>query len=270
MAGLPDIWNAPPYHETECERAERIGHDELYEALHCNTGGRPTEADRGMPLNLPGLFRGVGQLIGGASDIARDIARFGQPSTQIVPIPNPGMSGADVSPLPPPSGGGGQRTAPATPNLMIGRPDIQFAVTRPRVRDVISDALPETRPFLDFGNVDSPNIGTGAQRRAFLLRIVAQETFGRRSLSYSAFKRVVRDLGPEAAKDYMNLTDESMWTILANPPKRRGPYISTRIVNRACTTLRRAERIAGKCKVPSRRRAPPRRRASAVTQISNK
>lgn len=96
----------------------------------------------------------------------------------------------------------------------------------------------------DFGAIDVPSAKTGAAQRALLLRIVAVETFGRKTLTYSAFKRVVKDLGAEDAQRYMNLLDESMLTILANPPKRRGPFVSAKMVNRCATVIRRAKRLS--------------------------
>ncbi len=216
-----------------------------------------------VPIRLGGIFGGISEAIRGAGAIAQQIGNFGRP-TAMVPVQYPGPQYYSPHIMP-------SYTAPSSPtvNQPVGpMPSIWPGwVGQPGRPDatLVRSNLEERRRF-QFGDIDSPGTGTGPQKRDFILRTIAYETFGRKTLSYSAFKRIVRDLGPENAQEYMNLDDSAMWTVLANPPKRRGPFISARIVNRACSTLRRAERITKNCKTPTRRRRTASRRTS-VTQI---
>lgn len=223
------------------------------------TGEEPFPVS-GIPQRMPahgGFFGDIGRAIFGrdasGSDIFGDVLRF---AGDLIGRPDDG----ETSVVP-----GGNGRAPSR-TIDIGRPDAVFTQV---------SALPERGEGIfnvDVGEIDLPPQDlTTAQIRAFLLR-EAGRAIGKKRIDYSTFKRLVKDLGVEAARQRLNLDETSMMFLLASPPKRRGRGISAASLRNVTRTLGKLNtvnrRVAEACRGTYPRRTTSRRSAASGTRIT--
>lgn len=120
------------------------------------------------------------------------------------------------------------------------------------------------RPFFDFGEVDLKSGLTPAAQREFLLSqaglaIGQIGRNGRGRMSYRQFKALVKDMGAEQAREFLNLDQTSFAFLLINAPKRRGKALTAkqaRDSRQFACRVQRFVKAAGLSNTGTRRRAP--------------
>jgi len=185
-----------------------------------------------VPFNLGNFLTNAGTIAGGIGQIFQGISGGG---ATIDPVPT-------VSP---------PRQAAVSPPSQVPGPQFRDQLvapwnpTGPQFQETFTPtfalATPD-RPFTDFGEVDLYSGLTTAQQRAYLLR-EAGRNIGKKRISYAEFKNLVKILGPEAARQRLNLDEQSMVFLLASPPKRRGKGISASQIRNVRNTVNRMNRF---------------------------
>lgn len=218
----------------------------------------PRESQGGtvIPFQLGNIFQGLGNtvsgLIGGIGTVVGALGNLGRPG---------GSTSVGAVPVEPNFGPGGR---PSGGLDLVGPPGFSVPSEQFTFQPATFSGAQLDRPFLDFGEVDLRSGLTPAAQREFLLSqaglaIGQVGRNGRGRMSYKQFKAIVRDMGAENARRFMNLDETSFVHLLINPPKRRGKALTAKQARDAraftCRVIR-FNKAAGLSTTGTRRRAP--------------